>query len=89
MGTRKTNASSASFDFEAELARTVLNSLSAHIAIIDESGTILETNTAWRQYAKRSGMPENYDGKGVNYLAVCDATLGPDADDAANVAEGR
>jgi DNA-binding CsgD family transcriptional regulator len=88
VGTRKTSTSSASFDFEAELARTVLNSLSAHIAIIDESGIILETNAAWREYAKQSGMPENYDGKGVNYLAVCDATVGPDADDAANVAEG-
>ena len=76
------------FDFEAELARTVLNSLSAHIAIIDEIGIILETNTAWREYAKRSGMPADYDGKGVNYLAVCDSTLGPDANDAAAVAEG-
>ena len=34
--------------FADELARTVLNSLSAHIAILDENGVILETNTAWR-----------------------------------------
>jgi hypothetical protein len=30
--------------FADELARTVLNSLSAHIAILDENGIILETN---------------------------------------------
>ena len=62
--------------------------MSAHIAIIDERGVILETNTAWRTYAIRSGMPETYDGKGVNSLAVCEATLGSDAEDAAAVAKG-
>ncbi|MFZ0612256.1 MAG: LuxR C-terminal-related transcriptional regulator [Desulfobacterales bacterium] len=75
-------------DFEAELARTVLNSLSAHIAIIDENGVILETNTAWHKYALQSGLPPTYDDRGVNYLAVCDATTGPDAADAAAVAAG-
>jgi DNA-binding CsgD family transcriptional regulator len=88
LGTPKNNAKVESLDINDELARTVLNSLSAHIAIIDENGIILETNTAWRQYAIRSGMKETYDGKGVNYLAVCDATTGKDADDAAAVAKG-
>ena len=88
MGTRKKSNCAGSLNFTDELARTVLNSLSAHIAIIDENGVILETNTAWRQYAIRSGMPETYDGKGVNYLDVCDSTTGKDADDAAAVAKG-
>lgn len=50
------------------LARTVLDSLSAHIAILDHTGIILETNQAWRNYAVSSGMPKTYDGKGDNYL---------------------
>jgi DNA-binding CsgD family transcriptional regulator len=74
--------------FSAELARTVLNSLSAHIAILDENGVILETNTAWRNYAVKSGMPDDYDDRGTNYLAVCDATTGSESDDARKVAEG-
>jgi len=74
--------------FSAELARTVLNSLSAHIAILDENGVILETNTAWRNYAVQSGMPDDYDDRGTNYLAVCDATTGSESDDARKVAEG-
>ena len=74
--------------FSAELARTVLNSLSAHIAILDENGVILETNTAWRNYADKSGMPDDYDDRGTNYLAVCDATTGSESDDARKVAEG-
>ena len=75
-------------NFSDELARTVLNSLSAHIAILDENGVILETNTAWRNYAVKSGMPEDHDDRGTNYLAVCDATKGNELEDAGKVAEG-
>jgi DNA-binding CsgD family transcriptional regulator len=71
-----------------ELARTVLDSLSAHIAILDVSGIILETNTAWRNFAVKTGMPEDYDDRGSNYLEICDAATGSDADDARWVAEG-
>jgi len=75
-------------NFSDELARTVLNSLSAHIAILDEKGVILETNTAWRKFAVNGGMPEDHDDRGSNYLAICEAVTGSDADDARKVAEG-
>jgi len=74
--------------FAAELARTVIDSLSAHIAILDENGVILETNNAWRDFAVKSGMPENHDDRGSNYLAICEATIGSDADDGRKVAAG-
>lgn len=74
--------------FADELARTVLDSLSAHIAILDENGLILETNKAWRDFAVKGGMPQHYDDRGSNYLAICEATIGSDAEDAAKVAEG-
>jgi len=74
--------------FSDELARTVLNSLSAHIAILDENGVILETNQAWQGYAIKSGMPEDHDDRGTNYLEICDAARGSGSDDAENVAEG-
>ena len=74
--------------FSDELARTVLNSLSAHIAILDENGIILETNKAWQRYAVNSGMPKTFDHRGVNYLDICEATTGSEAVDAGKVAEG-
>ena len=74
--------------FSVELARTVLNSLSAHIAILDETGVILETNSAWRNFARKGGMPADYDDRGTNYLEVCEATVGNDAEDAHRVAQG-
>ena len=33
-------------------AHVVLNSLSAHIAILDETGIIIQTNQAWREFAE-------------------------------------
>lgn len=74
--------------FSDELARTVLNSLSAHIAILDENGVILETNNAWRAFAVKGGMPETYDHRGENYLKICDTTTGTEASDAVKVADG-
>ena len=86
--TDKSTRSMEPLSFSDALARTVLNSLSAHIAILDENGAILETNKAWQMYAKKSGMPETYDHRGINYLKICDATSGSEAAIAAQVAQG-
>jgi DNA-binding CsgD family transcriptional regulator len=85
---KKKKADTALLSFSDELAKTVLNSLSAHIAILDETGAILETNNAWRSYSVKNGMPKDYDYRKINYLAVCDATQGNDAEYARKVAEG-
>ena len=74
--------------YSSEEARTVLDSLSAHIAIIDNNGVILDTNRAWRDFAVKSGMPEDYDSIGDNYLAICDSADGEDGADARTVATG-
>lgn len=68
------------------LATTVLNSLSAHIAILDAGGVILETNKAWQRFANDNAAADPF--VGVNYLAICDAATGSGARDAHNVAEG-
>ena len=74
--------------FTGTLAKTVFNSLSANIAIIDAKGVILETNQAWRDYADVNQMEGVNDSIGVNYLELCDATTGEGAEDAHNVAAG-
>ncbi len=74
--------------YSSEEARTVLDSLSAHIAIIDENGIILDTNRAWRDFAVQSGMPENYDSIGDNYIDICEASKNEDSADARTVATG-
>jgi two-component system NarL family sensor kinase len=56
-----------------ELLQQTMDALSAQIAILDEKGTILAANAAWRQFA--DGMAC---GVGRNYLAACPALV-PDA----------
>ena len=50
--------------------RGVLNSMIAHIAVIDRDGTILEVNESWRKFAAENDLPDA--GKnafiGANYF---------------------
>lgn len=51
--------------------KVALNSISAHVAILDEDGLIIETNRAWREFARANGLTENPGSIAVNYLDVC------------------
>ena len=84
----KHSADRDAVDLSDPVAKTVLNSLSAHIAILDRDGVILETNRAWQNYAASNGMVENSDAIGINYLTICDTTTGAESDDAKKVAAG-
>lgn len=69
-------------------ARTILNSLSAHIAIIDENGRILETNQAWNEFAQSNQIKLRPNTRDINYLDVCESARGNDAENADTVAQG-
>lgn len=56
----------------ANIYREVVNSISAHVAIIDEAGVILETNQAWEQFASDNDMQGSYQSVGTNYLNICE-----------------
>jgi PAS domain S-box-containing protein len=68
-------------------ARATVDALSASIAILDETGTILEVNDAWRRSAKQHGLAPQSWGD-FNYLEVCDRARGIDAESAAEAAAG-
>ncbi len=70
------------------LARSALDALSAHVAILDETGTIIAVNRAWRRFAEANGTTLTGLAEGANYLAVCDAVRGLDAEGAAAFAAG-
>jgi PAS domain S-box-containing protein len=75
-------------EFKDPLAKTVLNSLSAHIAIIDEKGIIVETNRAWQEFARAGHQADEIDDIGANYLEVCDSITGEEEKEARDVADG-
>ena len=55
---------------DPNLYQVIMDSMSAHVAILDEEGTIIETNRSWQDFARQNGMPEPCDSIGVNYLMV-------------------
>ena len=80
--------------YSDQLIRSIFDSLSAHIAIIDDQGCILETNAAWQTFSRTNtagntgGQIENIDFTGMNYLHICEAATDEGAGDAWNVARG-
>ena len=70
------------------VAHAALDALTAHIAILDETGTILTVNRAWRKFALKNGGALDQVAEGVNYLEVCDRAQGDEAGDAAAFAAG-
>ena len=51
--------------------RTVLSSLTAHIAVLDQNGVIVTTNEAWDRFARENDGSPDKTGVGCDYLAVC------------------
>ena len=70
-----------------ELQQT-LDSLSAHIAILDESGEIIAVNDAWRAFAGANAEDSGRVSEGANYLRVCESATGLNSEEAAAFAEG-
>ncbi len=62
-----------------QFLRSTLDALSSHIAILDADGTIMAVNHAWQEFARGAGCDPYLSGVGYNYLAVCDAVEGDDA----------
>jgi PAS domain S-box-containing protein len=57
-----------------EFWQGTLDSLAAHIAVLDDHGIITAVNAAWRQFAQSEG---GSDCVGSDYIAVCEASADP------------
>ncbi|MDP1562192.1 MAG: PAS domain S-box protein [Pirellulaceae bacterium] len=62
----------ANLKYQEELARSIIDALSAHVALLDSQGTIVRVNAAWERFA-RENQAERLErvGVGANYLEVC------------------
>src|SRR5918993_3131733 len=68
-------------------ARSVLDSLSANIVVLDESGTIVFVNRAWREFARANAADGNV-AEDANYLQVCESAVELGSKEAAAFAQG-
>ncbi|HWE07613.1 MAG TPA: CHASE3 domain-containing protein, partial [Rhizomicrobium sp.] len=71
-----------------EFARSTVDALATHIAILDGNGIVLAVNRAWREYRETNGADMERVGEGVNYLIVCDAAGGQHCAEAAAFGNG-
>lgn len=71
-----------------EFARSTVDALSTHIAVLDGNGIVLATNRAWREFAQINGGEPERVCEGANYLIVCDAAAGQKCIEAAAFAAG-
>lgn len=85
---RERSRAAAELQKSEHFVSATLDSLQAHVCVLDECGVILRTNLAWREFARENshGLPPV--GEGENYLDVCDAATGEGAQQAADFAAG-
>ncbi|MFO1525731.1 MAG: HD domain-containing protein [Turneriella sp.] len=53
-----------------------LNSISAHVAVLNEAGEIIYVNEAWKRFADNNSLRASNYGVGTSYLNVCDTEEG-------------
>ncbi len=56
--------------------QATLDSLTAHVAVLDSEGTIIALNTAWVEYSRRH-QAEDAEELGENYVALCEQAEDP------------
>jgi len=63
------------------ISQAILDSVSAHIAVLDSDGVITAVNDSWRRFAiengTRAGVPSPNTDIGCNYLSVCQLAIRP------------
>ncbi|MFA7012514.1 MAG: PAS domain S-box protein [Desulfobacterales bacterium] len=69
-------------------ALSVLDALTDHIAVLDENGTILAVNKAWRVFAAANHPDHRKACEKADYLAVCDVAEGEGRPQAIAFAKG-
>jgi PAS domain S-box-containing protein len=69
-----------------ELGRSILNAITAHIAVLDEHGYIIAVNSAWERFAvANDNVNLSRSGIGTNYLEVCRQAVQEGAEQAAEI----
>ncbi len=68
------------------VAQAAIDALPLSSALLDNSGWILSTNTAWRAFGRLNGRDEQ--DAGENYLTLCDKASGINCEGADAIAEG-
>jgi diguanylate cyclase (GGDEF)-like protein/PAS domain S-box-containing protein len=81
-------ASSQDLHEALNVRQILINSLPAHIAMLDSDGVIVDVNEQWRHFGEQNAYSGSDFGVGTNYVALCEAASGDCSDESAVVARG-
>lgn len=70
------------------LIAAALDSITAHVAILDADGNILYVNHAWKRFADENAYGKGNYGIGLNYISLAEGCRGPGCEMANRVATG-
>ena len=73
---------------EENIYKVVVDSLSTHVALLDESGVIVETNRAWQDFGRKNNLRGPVDCVGMNYLSICDQLSDNEAEEVGAIGKG-
>ncbi|MBK8790136.1 MAG: PAS domain S-box protein [Holophagaceae bacterium] len=81
--------SEAAVQAAKDLLDQVLDSLEAHVAVLDRQGNILAVNEPWRRFARANGIRETIGSvEQVNYLEVLDRSCQGSSRDTVDIRQG-
>ncbi|MFU8877818.1 MAG: EAL domain-containing protein [Wenzhouxiangellaceae bacterium] len=81
-------ASSEELSDALNTRQALINSLPAHIAMLDENGVIVDVNEQWRHFGEQNAFSGSDFGIGTNYISLCETARGECSEEAAIVADG-
>jgi len=71
------------------LGQAILDTLTSHVAVVDQDGTIIAVNEAWTKFAAANGQTGLVGtGVGANYLDVARSASGPYSEEAKAASSG-
>ena len=73
---------------ESERFQSTLDALSSHVALLDDCGSIITVNAAWRQFADAHHLFGPDFGVGVNYLKILETPAGHQVKESMALASG-
>lgn len=74
-----------------EYVADILNSVSAHVAVLDRDGRIRDVNQAWQRFGEENspgGCAPPSTGVGANYIGLCRGSTGERSESAVPAADG-
>ena len=71
-----------------DVLEAALDALPAHIAILDQAGTIMFVNAAWRGFGAANELTLGHDGVGTSYLDACRSAVESGDEYAINIVHG-